>query len=169
VCKVGRNADGSSVSFDNDKSISRNHAEVVLQEDGSLMVRDLGSKFGTFVEAPGAEPLKIQSHILVSGQTCLFGALHSRITFHTTKFSFCTTRLERPDKEKLKTYCKILNARTVSHAEGATHLVSNKFAATVKMLTAIVLNVKLISMGWFTFLDCWDTAGPILEIPAVAR
>lgn len=166
---MGRNVDASSLSFDTDKSISRNHAEISLSEDGTLTVRDMGSKFGTFVEVPGAEPIKIVSHTVVSGQTIQFGALHSKVTFHLAKFSFCTTRLEKQDKEKLKAYCHILKARIVNQAEAATHLISNKFAATVKMLTAIVLNVKLISMEWFSFLDAWDTAGSLLELPSVVR
>lgn len=164
-CQVGRNAGGNSISFDNDKSISRAHAEIELGPNETLLVKDLGSKFGTFL-VDGNDATRIGGpQQVVSGQTFRFGALQSRVTFHFG-ISFCTTRLEKKDKEKLKNYCAQLKATVVNQPEFASYLVATKFAATVKMLTAIVLNVPLITLEWFSFLDNFDSLNGAIELPS---
>jgi hypothetical protein len=167
LIRVGRQSD-NAISFDKDKSISRNHAEIELAMDGSLKVKDLGSKFGTFIEA-GTDKTKVEEPTaLTSGQTVRFGALNSTVTFLFVRFAFCTTRIEKQDKDLLKSCCKMLKGKIVNQAEDATHLVSNKFAATVKMLTAIVLNLKIVTLDWFSFLDQWESR-VIFEIPDADR
>jgi hypothetical protein len=84
-----------------------------------------------------------------------------RIRFLRRQYSFCTTRLEKPDKDKLKRYAKLLGARMVTQAEHATHVVASKAAATVKMLTALVLPLKLVTAEWAAFAESAKAAVPI--------
>lgn len=67
---LGR-ADGNDVLVD-DASISATHAEVSQSEQGYL-VKDLGSRSGTFVNGK-----RVRSHSLVDGDLVSFGALRGR-------------------------------------------------------------------------------------------
>ena len=67
------------------------------------------------------------------------------------RLSVCITRLDRNEKELLLSYTKILNCNIVNKVEDATHIVANKFAATVKMITAITLQRHIVRYDWFAF------------------
>jgi hypothetical protein len=41
----------------------------------------------------------------------------------------------------------------VSQVEHATHVVTNKAAATVKLLVALVAPLKLVRLDWLNFVD----------------
>lgn len=65
---------GSPFSFPNEPSVSRMHAEIVRDETG-LLVRDLGSTNGTFVNGQ-----RVQSDVrLQSGDTVQFGQVRLRV------------------------------------------------------------------------------------------
>jgi hypothetical protein len=160
VCKIGRSVETSNITFENDKSISRNHAEIRISSS-CLAIVDMGSKFGTFGMS-GDE--KFSSHIeyvVKNGDVVRFGALQSKVRFWQETILFCATRLEKCDKERLKRNAALIGAKMINSAESATHLVSNKFTATVKTLTAIVLNVKIITGDWLIFAE---TSQPIEQI-----
>lgn len=70
---VGRD-DGLEVSIGGESTVSRRHAEIV-RTDGSLMVRDLGSTNGTFVNG-----VRIESDSPLSlGDTVQFGAVRFKV------------------------------------------------------------------------------------------
>ena len=133
-------------------------------------MRDLGSKFGTFVLEENGNTIRVppeEPHRIESGQTIRFGIQHSRIVFEHETMLLCATRLDKKEKERLKSVSKIIGARIVSHAEECTHLISNKLAATVKMLTAIAKGASVVTLEWLSFVDA--TTLPAEEIAPVDR
>ncbi len=144
-CKVGRSAD-NTISFPSDKSISRLHVEFSVISATKISLTDSASRFGTSINENKLPPN--QEVAIEPGTIVKFGAVNSRIHFVKYKFSFCITRLEKPDKDRLKRNAKSINAKIVQVAESATHLVCNKYTATIKLLTAIVLDLKIVTNEW---------------------
>lgn len=162
-CRVGRSPD-NCIELKDDKSVSRNHAKLII-ENGILSVMDLGSTFGTFLFNEIGEKRKLQPnelYIISNSQTILFGNSQSKISFLNTRLIFCVTRIEKIDKDRLKKNVKSIGATIVNKAEDATHIVSNKFSATVKMLTALVLKKEIITGDWLIFSETIKTVEIIL-------
>ena len=112
-------------------------------------MKDLNSKFGTFINGskiPPNENIQIEK-----GKIITFGALGCKIKISRCHLSFCMTRLEKQDKDRLKANVKAIGGKIVNKPEQATHIVANKAAATIKMLTAIVMNLKIITGEWLNF------------------
>jgi pSer/pThr/pTyr-binding forkhead associated (FHA) protein len=113
---IGRNLDTNHLSFHDDKTISRKHAELhlmsaaVVNENTSsmpapsiirLFVKDLGSKFGTSVNDQ-----KIEANTMVevasSGTIVKLGGSGCYLRLLNRSLSLCPTRLEKNEKAKLK-------------------------------------------------------------------
>jgi pSer/pThr/pTyr-binding forkhead associated (FHA) protein len=90
--------------FLDDKSISRKHLEFFIentQNGSNLYLKDLNSRFGSFLndaQLPG------DKSILVSTTEAVLklGAGTTTIRLIKKTFSLCPTRLEKPEKERLK-------------------------------------------------------------------
>lgn len=151
------------ISFATDKSISRVHAEVRLDaKSGSLHLVDLKSRYGTylrsssgssgtnddFMQLSANDPLAITPDAIVR-----FGTGDAKVRFLRRHFVFCTTRLDKADRDLLKKRAKAIGAKLVEEVQLATHVVSNKAAATVKTLSAIVSNKPIVNMNWLDFVD----------------
>lgn len=149
--KIGRAVENSLV-FSTDKSISRVHAEILVHhETGSIQIVDLSSRYGST-----AHGVKLQANVPFQvdiGVTVRFGVGNVRIRFVKRYYTFCTTRLEKPEKDRLKKCAKAMNGRIVSQIEHATHVVCSKAAATVKLLTALVVPLKIITVDWIGFME----------------
>jgi pSer/pThr/pTyr-binding forkhead associated (FHA) protein len=153
TCRVGRHAD-NCLSFPHDKSISRSHADLSIINK-KLILRDLGSKFGTFLGANN--DLKVDSTKdpleLASGQVVRFGAVHSRVRFVRVTMSLCLTRLDKKEKEKVKAAASISGSKIVNAAEDATHIITNSISgATLKIITGLVLKKSIVTTDWLSFL-----------------
>ena len=146
---VGRNAD---IPF-TEKSISRQHAEVKILPDGSLVLTDLGSKFGTFIigDEEVSKLTPSEEYPVSSGEKIKFGIKDSIVIFKKEILSFCQTRISKAEKIQLREQVKIIGGCFVEHAEDATHIVSSRIAATMKMLTAIAVNKCIVTPAWLNF------------------
>ena len=153
---IGRSAE-SDLSFPNDKSVSRNHGEIILETITvpntttnatattntapitiqQLSIIDLGSKFGiTIIHKNKDQRIPINHKIVIeNGAKIRLGSLNSFIEFHHEKLSLCLTRLSKPEKTHMKAVAKIIHAKIVNHVPDATFVVSNNPTATVKMIT----------------------------------
>lgn len=120
---------------------------------------DCASRYGSSIG--GAKLVANTPTKVEHGSIARFGVGNIRIRFLRKQYSFCPTRLEKPEKDRLKRLAKLLGARMVSHAEQATHVVASKCAATVKMLTAIVVPLKLVTVDWLSFAEGSKVAEPI--------
>lgn len=155
---MGRNME-LHLCFNEDKSISRKHAELHLQPstdplraDHKLFVKDLGSKFGTFLNE---ERLPANQLVEIKDDDAMvrIGANQTFVRVTRKTFQFCGTRLDKAEKTKLKQYCKLIQGKVINEIETATHLICNKITATVKTLSAIALGVKMINLNWLQFAD----------------
>eukprot|EP01032_Pedospumella_encystans_P012958 gene12958-14950_t len=136
------------------------HAEIVVDSaTATLHVVDLASRYGSSVN--GA---KLQGNVpfpVENGAVARFGVGTARIRFTRRSYTYCTTRLEKAEKDKLKRCAKITGGRIVTQVEHATHVVANKVAATVKMLTALVVPLKTVRAEWLNFAEGSNAAEPI--------
>jgi pSer/pThr/pTyr-binding forkhead associated (FHA) protein len=147
--------------FSADKSISRQHAEIVVDiASYSLYLVDHASRYGSSVNGNKVLP-DIQT-MLEHGSVARFGVGSVRLRFVKKQYNLCTTRLDKPEKDRWKRCCKLLSARIVAQPEQATHIVASKAAATVKMLAALVLPLKIVTVDWMSFTE---RNGPAELIP----
>jgi pSer/pThr/pTyr-binding forkhead associated (FHA) protein len=68
---------GSAICIDHD-SISRKHCQFTTNSDEALVIKDLGSRNGTYVD-----DVRIHHETLMPGQTIQIGALRLQIAFST--------------------------------------------------------------------------------------
>ena len=184
IVTVGRNSQKTNLAFPSDKSVSRNHAIFTLEkenDENSLYIQDLDSKFGTCIFKRHDGGVSSQGHFdtidaktkyaIKTGDIIRFGTTSSSIMLSYQRLSVCITRLDRKEKELLLSYTKILNSNIVNKVEDATHIVANKFAATVKMITAITLQRHIVRYDWFSFAITTGTTGTetLVRIPDMAR
>lgn len=128
--------------------------------DGSMNLIDLGSRFGT---SNNGSKLQANTPISIySGMVVKFGATNAKVRFVRKQLSFCMTRLDKSDKDRMKRLAKIVGAKIVNNPESATHIISNKFAATIKLLVALVLNLNIVHISWLNFIDSSTNAATII-------
>ena len=84
---VGREP-GIALCIDHD-SISRKHCQLALNAEGALLIKDLGSTNGTYVNDS-----RIQQAILMPGQVIQIGALLLEVDFSSAEDQ--QTRVKRP-------------------------------------------------------------------------
>jgi len=180
---VGRSL-SNCISFATDKSISRVHAEVRLEvKSGSLHLVDLNSRYGTYlrrsssgasvIDAAAADTssddfmqLSASAPIVITPDAIVrFGTSDAKVRFVRKHFMFCATRLDKADRDLLKKKAKAIGAKLVEEVQLATHVVSNKAAATVKTLSAIVSNIPIVNMSWLDFVDT-DNSCEIIPLEA---
>ncbi|HEX3757388.1 MAG TPA: ATP-binding protein [Kofleriaceae bacterium] len=100
---IGR-GDDNDLRID-DPLVSRNHAEVVRQPDGSYQVRDLGSRRGTFVGAR-----RVEAAALGDGEELLIGPV--RLRFEVGR----AAAVGEPDElRRLRAVCELSRAIGVEH------------------------------------------------------
>ncbi len=81
--------------------MSRVHAQIEIGPGDTLIVRDLDSRFGTSLNKAKLEPSK--SFQVFGQQTVLgVGGSGTQMTLCNVTLSFCATRLDKQDKDKLK-------------------------------------------------------------------
>ena len=90
-----------------DPLVSRNHAEVVRQPDGSYQVRDLGSQRGTFVGVR-----RIEAAPLGDGDELLIGPVRLRFEAGSTA---APSPAELDELRKLRAVCELSRAIGVEH------------------------------------------------------
>ena len=134
----------------NDKTISRDHARVSINND-ILTIVDNNSKFGTFIDDKSTKIT--ESYQVKSGQTIKFGAASTRVRFIKCHFVFSTTLISKDERERIKKLSKMLGARISNNVEDSSHLICPKYGATTKMLTAIVMEKKIITISWLSFIE----------------
>lgn len=167
---IGRSLE-SDIIFPSDRSISRKHAEISFNSTTTstyIYIKDLKSTIGTFINGD-----KINSNeniSLKSGDLIKFGNEHTIVRIIQFKFKFCPTRLEKNEKEKLKLITNNIDGEIVKNVENSTHILCNRFSATVKTLTAIVLQKPIVSLHWvesFASSTLSPSSSPVIDIPDV--
>ena len=117
---MGRGVD-NEISFPNDKSISRCHAELHLSKDSAkpeLQVMDVGSTYGTSINGVKLTPKLSQS--LSNGMTVSLGPT-TKLRLLFSPFLLCITRVEREEKEKVKVHQRKALIIAISFYSNLTH------------------------------------------------
>jgi hypothetical protein len=110
--------------------------------------------------------LSASAPIVITPDTIVrFGISDAKVRFVRKHFIFCATRLDKADRDLLKKRAKAIGAKLVEEVQLATHVVSNKAAATVKTLSAIVSNIPIVNMSWLDFVDT-DSSCEIIPLEA---
>lgn len=135
----------------NDKTVSRDHARVTINND-ILSIIDNNSKFGTFIDDKSNTKIN-ETYQVKSGQIIKFGAAVTRLRFLKCQYIFSTTLISKDERERIKKLSKVLGARIINNVEDSSHLICPKYGATTKMLTAIVLEKKIITTSWLSFVE----------------
>ena len=93
-----------------DKMLSRQHARIVKDDDGGLVVEDLGSRNGTFLNGDRLaipQPLKAGDRITLGGVTLkLESESTTRVRIEARRFSqecraTCASRLRRSERQAI--------------------------------------------------------------------
>ncbi|KAJ1390368.1 SMAD/FHA domain-containing protein, partial [Ochromonadaceae sp. CCMP2298] len=154
VVNVGRAPD-NSIQFESDKSISRLHAQIVLNSgplSDDIKLIDLGSRFGSAVD--GERVLPNTPFALQQGSRIKFGASSLRVQIVRQQLRLCmSSRLDRAQKDRLRAAAVQLGGRVESRPARATHMFATKMAATVKLLTALVLGIPAVTTDWIAFAE----------------
>ena len=184
---IGRKAE-CDISFPNDKSVSRNHAELLL-EGNKLLVSDFGSKFCSYVisgisKVPVVASTDMANKIRVEvnhNDIVQIGATVSRIRFRNVNMELCPTKLDKPEKEELKKLagsisgCKVVSNIIPSSVKPDTlnnYIVATKFVATVKILESIVYQYPIVNIRFIKDLVTLLTAPngrALSDMPAASR
>ena len=140
---VGRKDTDMVVS--NDKSISRNHAQVTHEPDG-LTLMDIGSKFGTHVN--GTKLAQNEPCALAAGDKVILGTTH--FTVRRRQLIFCASTLSSPeDKEELTRSTAALGATLADKwSSEVTHLIMPTVTFTPKLISALALLKPVVSLQW---------------------
>mgnify|MGYP003385826136 CR=1 FL=1 len=173
---IGRKVD-CNISFPNDKSVSRNHAELRLLENGFWSIIDLNSKFSTFILSGTAQskvPVSMDAVNVINtpvdpGDEIQIGACNSKVLITRVCFRFCPTKLDKAEKVHLKdllrepiscgissigssTFSAIATAIETSGFPSGTVVqdivVASKFSATVKILEALVAKCTIVNLQY---------------------
>ena len=166
------------IAFSNDKSVSRDHAELFV-DNGILYVMDKGSKYKTNLSFPDEEPDEegqMKKHCLEQnernevneGQLIQFGAAQSFVVVCKLQLQVCLTRLHKDKKKMVVDAIKRLGGRIVENVDTATHIVTSPpfNSMTSKLMAAVVYGQekKLIIPEWFEFALA-ETANVAVPIP----
>ena len=114
----------------------------------TLLIASIDSKssFGTYVNGERKAP---HQRVPLASEDCLkFGNDASAVVLRKLSFKFCPTRLDKSEKDRLKKMAKAVGAVIVKSIDDCTHLFCNKFSATVKTLTAIVMRKPIVNLQW---------------------
>ena len=173
--KVGR----STFNYCADNSVSRSHAEITIQNGVNVMVKDLGSKFGTYVgeRAIVSSQNNSQEDRLIKGQECQltvsnrvrFGLLSSLFKLEKLRLVFCTSSLTVGEAENVKQLVSQLpGARLVGRwSDEITHLVvSQEGTMTIKVANALGKCLPVTTSTFLTDLQNCIQSQQVLPDPS---
>ena len=183
---IGRKAE-CNISFPNDKSVSRNHAEILIKEN-RVYVSDFGSKFCSFIIS-GITKVQVAASVDLTNKLWVevkhndivqIGATVSRLRFRVVNVELCPTKLEKAEKEELKRLSnslsgfKVVNNLTPLNNKPDNvdiYVVASKFVATVKILESIVYQYPIVTIRFVRELISLLSLGasPLVDLPNAAR
>eukprot|EP00903_Cladosiphon_okamuranus_P009073 g8674.t1 len=165
---------GASISFPDDRSVSRKHAEVRVGRAGNepgnqpIWVKDVGSKLKTFVN--GTDTGEAQAEVtLKDGDKVKLGTTNSVMRLRYQALRLCGTSLSPEEKAELKKLCKRCGGSVARKWEAGgrcTHLVSPAVATvTEKLVLAAAEGRPTVHLGWLRDLAAAGTAKPLRAVP----
>ncbi|XP_068149625.1 nibrin [Drosophila tropicalis] len=139
-----------------DLSISRTHVRLHLPQTGTdqeLRIEDLGSKYGTFLNADIAKNKKMEAKVLMPvkvGSSVRFGAMSS--IWHVTQLNLvtATSSLTRPQIQELEQLLKPLGGSVVQNwTNECNYLTMNEASVTLKLLHALLDHTPIVTCSFW--------------------
>ncbi|KAH8259234.1 hypothetical protein KR026_000950, partial [Drosophila bipectinata] len=154
VYTVGRQA--TDLIIKEDLSVSRTHVKFHLpdEQDASLKIEDLGSRYGTFIfsgstnEAKKVAPKQLTP--IPVGIRVRFGGTTSIWKVTQLKIVTTTSSLGQEEVQDLVALLRPLGgAVTSAWTEGCSHLTMNGASVTVKLLHAMLENKPIVTVAYW--------------------
>lgn len=159
---VGRKSE-CDIPFVDDKSVSRKHCDISIR-NGKLFCIDT-STFGVHVN--NQQLMKNVETEIKSGSLMKFGNENSSARISNVTYSFCPTRLSKSEKDNLKSFTKSIGATIAKDVDQCTHVICDKFSATMKTIAAIAMQKPIVLFDWIKSFA--DKKSPTCIIPPPNR
>ena len=155
-----------------DTSVSKVHAEIICDSNGDVSIKDLGSKYGTYVgeravvssenHSQELRLVKDQTKILRSGERVKFGLQSSLFILKKKKLVICTPSLTYNENSIVKTSITKLGTQVALFKESwdpqTTHLVAKEGKLTIKMANALANCIPIITSEYIKdLINCINT------------
>ena len=155
-----------------DTSVSKVHAEILCDSNGDVSIKDLGSKYGTYVgesaivssEAHSQELrlVKDQIQTLRTGERVKFGLQSSLFKLKKKKLVICTSSLTYNENSIVKTSITKLGTQVAQFSQSwdpqTTHLVVKDGKLTIKMANALANCIPIITSEYIKdLINCINT------------
>ncbi|XP_050346235.1 nibrin [Nymphalis io] len=164
---VGRSLDGQNCNFaiTDDPSISRKHATILISE-GVLYLKDLGSKYGTFVNNSD----KIEHNKMIKlncNDVIKFGKMSCVWKVQQINFITCTSTLKGENLQSLKNILASVGGIVKNEwDETCEYLTMPAITLTIKVVLALVQNSHIVTIDyWNKCVDAVNNNTP-LPIPS---
>ncbi|XP_054257374.1 nibrin-like isoform X2 [Macrosteles quadrilineatus] len=143
-----------------DQSISRKHAQViVLQENkcAGILLKDLGSKYGTFKACGGGEMTQISPNepiTLNNGDLIRFGIQWNVWSVEYFPLIVATSTLNADEKAEVQNFVESLSGEVAKDwQDSCTHLTMNKLTMTVKVVCALACGKPIVIPAYWKALN----------------
>ena len=155
---VGRKEGECDLFIENDRSISRSHATVVVSAHPSLKdvtqrptvsITDT-STYGTVISGKQAE--KSTAHSLCSEQEVQFGVFRSVFALQWVDVTLCLSKTSSETKKKLRSDVLSVGAHITMSLDNATHVVTDTIMPMFICFGALAKGIPIVSPGWVASL-----------------
>ncbi|XP_045529162.1 nibrin [Pieris brassicae] len=161
---IGRSIDAQNSNFavPDDPSLSRKHATLSVK-DGELVLRDLGSKYGTYINNNIEKVVSEVDHILNSGDVVKFGKMNCIWKVNQLHFITCTSTLKGENLQTLKVHIMKLGGELKSNWDDTCYyLTMPAITLTIKVVLALVQGSHIVTTEyWKKCLEAVNTNGPL--------
>lgn len=147
---IGRRVEGANCDFTiaEDASISRKHATLTISE-GALFLKDLGSKYGTYVNNSD----KIESNKMTklnSNDQVKFGKMNCIWKINFLDFITCTSTLKGENLQSLKKLLDTIGGTLKNEwDETCAFLTMPAITLTIKVVLALVQNSYIVTLDYW--------------------
>lgn len=147
---LGRSLDGQNCNFaiSEDPSISRKHATLSIS-DGVLILKDLGSKYGTFVN----NSVKVEHDTMITlncNDIIKFGKMNSIWKVQQINLTTCTSTLKGENLQNLKNILAKLGGVVKSEWDDTCeYLTMPAITLTIKVVLALVQNSHIVTIDYW--------------------
>ena len=168
--KVGKH--NAQIKLVEDTSVSKVHAEISCNSNGDVSIKDVGSKYGTYVGERAvvssenhSQELRLdkdQTKILKNGERVKFGLQSSLFKLKKKKLVICTSCLTHNENTIVKNSITKLGTQVALFKESwdpqTTHLVAKEGKLTIKMANALANCIPIITSEYIKdFINCIKT------------
>ncbi|XP_011505562.1 PREDICTED: nibrin-like [Ceratosolen solmsi marchali] len=160
---VGRKQ--TDIVLENDSSISRAHATIVItlkdqmkisEESSKVIVKDINSKYGTTIIRNGIHiKVSTKGNELQPSDLIKFGLQHHIFKVEYIHFITVISRLSTDHKKKLKSIMDSIGGIIIDYYdERCTHLTATTATSTNKIISAIIAGIPIIDINyWMAVLN----------------